>query len=229
MTNSFTFDSTIIKELYYIKKDYSEIKDILKSYSDSRSFIILGKILLQEKNLDEAYNYFSKAKYDIGCAYCKFIDGNLNEALKIIENSNNDFVFLNWLKQLIYIIKQDRKVHPTYFQIRNFYEQDLGILFMYKKYDLIEKIINNSEYLANFNSEIYKYNARVLYDNGYTNKVEWLLKKSLNIYYNDPETHYLLGEYYLNSNNKKGAKEAYQKAIEVNDGYYPAEKKLKEL
>lgn len=219
-----------IENLFYIKKDYSKIKELLKNSEESWSFVILGKIFLKELDVQSAYKYFLKAGKMFECGYCKFISGNLSEAKSILSPIKEKYPNANWVLFLINLV-QDKvsNIYPTYFQIRNFYEQDIEMLFKLGQHEIIEKIIGKISCFEVFNKEIYKYTARVLYNNNYNSQAEKFLKKSLEIYYKDPETHYLLGELYLKENKKYLAKQEFIKADEVNQGYIPAVAKLKEI
>ena len=103
------------------------------------------------------------------------------------------------------------------------------MLFFYKKAEYIKKIIRENSYLEYFNREIYKYSGRVLLRNNQWNLAEKFFKKSLDIFYKDPETHYLLGELYEKEKNYTKAEKEYKLANEVNKGYLPAVNKLKKL
>ena len=223
-------NETELYKLFYIDKDYSEIKELLKNNSDFRSFNMLAKSHLQTGGIKEAYKYFSKAQNILGCGYCRFINGETEEA-SILLNLIKDFSpAVNWLLCLIDIVKnKEPTIPPAYFQIRNFYEQDLEILFLYKNKPYINAIIRKNEYLEHFNREIYKYSARVLINNNILDLAAELLKKSLDIFFKDPETHYMLGEIYLQKGNYKKAKEEYTLSDKVNGEYFPAIKKLKSL
>ncbi len=217
-------------KLFYIDKNYSEIKELLKNNSDFRSFNMLGKIQLWTGNIKEAYKYFNKAGNIYGCCYCKFINKELDEAKvlsNLIKESSSTAI---WLACLINIV-QDKEpdIVPSYFQIRNFYEQDLEMLFLYKNNEYISKIIRKNQYFEYFNREIYKYSARVLMNHDITGIAEELLKKSLDIFFRDPETHYMLGEIYMAKGEKQKAKSSFILSNEVNGNYYPAIKKLKDL
>ncbi len=217
-----------LEELLYIKKDYSEIKELLKFKTDSRSFNMLGQIYLNTTELDKAYEYFKKANNIQNCAYIKFLKGDLETALVLLNNIKDESSFINWLINIINIIK-DTESYPTYFQIRNFYEQDLDMLFRNKQNNLIYKIINKTKYLSKYNMEIYKYIGRVLYNNQYYEESKNHIKKSIEICYKDPESHFLLGEIYIKINKKDEAINEFRKAIEVNEKYLPAEDRLKDL
>lgn len=218
-----------ILDLFYIKKDYSEVKKQLENVDDSRSFNILGKINLWDGNIEKAHSYFNKGQNILGCAYCHLLKENIEEARILISTVKNSSPAINWLMAIINIIENENGEYPTYFQIRNFYEQDLELLFKYKKNNFIKKIIDSQEYFEYFNREIYKYTGRVLLNNNRDALAEELLNKSLDIFYNDPETHFLLGELYFKRNQLEQAQKFFETSNSVNDGYKPAQNKLKDL
>ncbi len=218
-----------IEKLFYIDKDYSGIRKLQKDSSNFWSFSILGKIELYTGNVKNAYNYFNKAKLIYGCCYCNFLMGKTDEAKTLLNLIRESSSAAKWLIFLINILEDNYSEIPTYFQIRNFYEQDLNMLFKYKKTDYIKKIISENKYMEHFNKEIYKYSGRVLLNNNQLELAEKFLQKSLDIFYKDPETHFMLGEIYEREKRLFNAQKSYELANEVNRGYFPAIKKLKVL
>lgn len=185
--------------------------------------------LLQSEKIKDAFNIFKNSGFIFGQAYCYFLSGNLNQAKILLNLIKDSYSAVKWLICLISII-EDKKLEPTtYFQIRNFYEQDLEMLFLYNRQDFIKKVIEKNSYLENYNKEIYKYSARVLKNNKQNENALKLLKKSLDIFYKDPETHYLLGEIYEELKDYDSAKKEYIKANEATGEYLPAKNKLKNL
>ena len=55
------------------------------------------------------------------------------------------------------------------------------------------------------------------------------LERGINSFYNDPELHYLLAEYYMSVSDKEKAAKYLQSCLKVLPEYYPAEKMIKEL
>ncbi len=216
-------------KLFYKNKDYSGIKKIKNDFSDFRSFNIFAKTALYTSNIKEAYMYFNKAKNIYGCAYCKFIMEDIDGAELILKLVKASSPAVNWLLFLIEVIKDDITQPPTYFQLRNFYEQDLEMLFQYQKKDFIYKIIEKNSYMEYFNREIYKYTARVLLNNNYIDIAEKFLKKSLDICYKDPETHYILAELCLIKKDIQKAKQEFYISSSIVGEYLPAKNKLKDL
>ncbi len=201
-----------------------------KALDAEKEYNTKAKAALQSIEPENALEYFNKAENLYGCAYVKFLTGELDEAKVILTLINGSSSAVNWLLCLINIINGENITrNPTYFQIRNYYEQDLEMLFKYHQTEIIEKIIKKITYLEKFNREIYKYTARVLLNNNYIQRAKKYIEKSISISYKDPETHYIYGMIYEKMNEKEKAKDEYQKAIEVSKEYNPAKIKLNEL
>ncbi|MBQ3642822.1 tetratricopeptide repeat protein [bacterium] len=215
-----------ISELFYKEKNYSKIKELLNDCNDSWSFNLLAKIALKERNTKTAYYYFEKASNLSGCAYCKFLDGNLSDAQILLTLINDYSEYSKWLFCLINFLNNNFNNTSSYFQIRNFYEQDLAALFFFGQKDIIDKIVDLNGYFERYNKEVYKYTGRVFYNNNLIDEALKFLKLSLDIVYKDPEVHYLLGEIYEKLGKTDKAREEYQKAVKVNGFYFPASKKL---
>ena len=222
-------DKKEIEELFYIKKDYSGIKERLKNASDFRSFNILGKICLNELNIDKAIEYFLKGECTFEYGYCLFLKGEYDKALEIFNYINNLSSIVKWEIFLIKLIKNQTREHPTYFQIRNYYEQDLELLIKLNQKTSVKKILENVEYIQQYNFETYKYTARVLLNNGFIEEAKKYIEKSTDICYQDPENHFIMGEICEKSGEKQRAKTAYLKVLEVNKDYKPAKEKIKFL
>ena len=218
-----------IKELFYKNKDYSKIKELLQNSNESWSFNLLGKIALYEKEPELAYDYFNKAGNICACSYVRFLQGNIEEARILLLLIKETSPVTKWLMFLINFLYDNKFQEPTYFQIRNFYEQDLEMMFLYEQSKIINELLKRNNFLSNYNREIYKYSARVLHNNEYTEQAKILLKKSLEICYKDPETHFLMGEIYEKTNEIDNAKLAYQKALDACPDYMPAKLKINNL
>ena len=215
-----------ILQLFYKNKDYSKIKELLKNSNESWSFNMLGDIAIIDIEPEKAFEYYNKAENIFGCAYCKFLEGELEEALIFATLIRNSSPAADWLYSIINILQNNLTYFPTYFQIRNFYEQDLEMLYKYKQQKIVDKLLTVIPLLENINREIYKYSARVLYNNKYNEQAKCLLLKSLDIWYKDPETHYILGEIYEQEKDLDKAIKSYQKSNEATGEYAPAIRKL---
>jgi tetratricopeptide (TPR) repeat protein len=194
--------------------------------SEFRIYNIMAKKSLWNGDIISAYNLFEKTKSILGCGYCKFLMGEKEDAIKYLILIKDSSSAANWLIELINFLNNDENSAPTYMQIRNFYEQDLDMLFKYQRNDDINKILKDIKFFGFYNKEVYKYTARVLFNHDLYALAETYINKSLEIFYNDPETHYILGEIYLKFNKFEKAREEFKKADKVIQGYLPAKEKL---
>lgn len=222
-------DKAQINELLYIKKDYSKIIELLQNSDESWSFNILARIYLDKGNIKKAFEIYNKTNNLQGISYCYFLLGETEKAVITITPVREYSSFTKWLFFLFNFINNRIESYPSFLQIKNFYEQDLEMLFKAKQIETIKKIVNKIQYFENYNREIYKYSARVFLNNNCNSLSEMFLKKSIEIFYKDPETHYMLGEIYLRKQDITGAIAEFRKADEIPGGYMPAVNKLKDL
>lgn len=218
-----------ILKLLYVSKDYGKLKEICRKEHTPWLMGILAKVLFNEKKYTEAAEiYFKQGKmYESG--YCLLLSGDLKNAKKIWYSLPNTTPVIEWGKALLGFLEKRPTEPPTYFQIRNFLEQDLDELLSANLITYAENLINSIDKLAEINAESYKYMARVLTNHKYYNVAKTFLEHSKSIFYQDPETHFLLGKIYLQKGNKTAAKESLSKAIELNNGYFPARRLLETI
>ncbi len=183
--------------------------------------------LLENGKVKECIDYFKNNNYLIEYIYALIMTDNLEEAEKLSEQI--DSVRADWVLKLIPIMQGKLKEYPTYFQIRNFLEIDISMLFKANKKEYIQCILNEADIFQEINSESYKFLGRVLLKNDYPYQAKMFLDRSLNQYYNDVELHYLFVEYYLYMKDFTNAKRAAENCIKINPDYYPAKKTLNEL
>ena len=176
-------------------------------------------------DFENAKNIYMQLGMDLEVAYCDIYLGNLKRAKKNIENLSKDSPVAEWINSFVQMIEANLTDMPSYLQIRNFFEIDLSNLFINEQYSYIENVINYVPVLASVNGEIYKLAARVLKNNNQDELARNFLGKSLEICFNDSETHYMLAELYLKYDDKETAIRHLNYACESGE-YYPATKLL---
>ena len=175
-----------------------------------------------------AKNIYQKLDLPLETAYCELFSGNLYSARKIIMKLPKDSPAQEWIISFLQMIEANLINMPSFLQIRNFFEIDLNNLFLCGKKEWIENVINYVPILATVNAEAYKLAARVLKNNEQTDLAQRFLRKSLDICFNDSETHFLLAEIYIKEGYNEDAKKHLHYACQ-NGGYAPAEKLLSKL
>ena len=175
-----------------------------------------------------AKELFSKLNMPVETAYCELFTGHLYNAKKIILQLEKESPAEEWIISFVQMIEANLINMPSFLQIRNFFEIDLNNLFLCGKKEWIENVINYVPYLSTINAEIYKLAARVLKNNEQEDLAKTFLEKSLDICFNDSETHFLLAEIYIKENNTNMAKKHLNYACESGE-YSPARKLLRSL
>ena len=153
-------------------------------------------------------------------AYLAIINKDL-ESAKIIF-SRTDSPRAKWGKILVSILNGYMKEYPTYFQIRNFFEIDLDFLINNNLIDYVEQCLGALDVLSKINQEIYKYTARVMYENKLYKAALKYMEKSKQIFYNDPELHFMLAKYYFGINNFSDSYFYITECLKLLPDYYPA-------
>ena len=158
-------------------------------------------------------------------AYLAIINKELNTAKTIF--SHIDSPRAKWGIILVSILNGYMENYPTYFQIRNFFEIDLDFLINNNLIDFVEQCLGALDILSKINQEIYKYTARVMYENKLYKAALQYMEKSKQLYYNDPELHFMLAKYYYELNKISDSYFYINECLKLLPDYYPA-KVLKE-
>ena len=87
------------------KKNSGEINNV---DLELRSFYISALKHLEEGRLEDAYRDFSRSGSAYGCAYCKFLEGSLEEAHALVKDLRGSSPAADWLIFLIDLIKGEK-------------------------------------------------------------------------------------------------------------------------
>lgn len=155
-------------------------------------------------------------------AYLAILNDDLDSAYIVF--SHIDSPRGRWGVSLVSILKGYMSIYPTYFGIRNFFEIDLDFLLKNNKIDYVEQCLGALEVLSSVNQEIYKFTARVMLENRlYTSALKYM-ERSKQVFYNDPELHFMYAKYYMNINKYNEAYFYVNECLKLLPDYYPAQK-----
>ena len=173
--------------------------------------------------------FFIKYGLELERGYYELLHKNLCSAKKIFQNIQENDIRAHWGNIITSMAEGNLIGYPSYFELRNFYEVDLQLLFTHYLGEYIEEICKFSDWLYKINPEIYKYTGRSFLKNGYTDIGLYFLKKGKEQYFNDPELHFLLGEYHFENNDYSAAFNDLQTCLRILPDYYPALKLKQEI
>ena len=166
--------------------------------------------------------FFADNGYVLEDAYSELIFGSPERAKKVFLSIAEHDIRAHWGAFLSSMCMGKLEGYPSYMELRNFFEIDLQLLFTYYMGNYVENICNYSDWLFTINPEVYKYIGRVFLKNNYADIGISFLKRGKDKFFNDPELHYLLAEYYFNVNNYESAREYVNNCLTILPEYYPA-------
>ena len=190
----------------------------VKSYQDAKNLFLSGDL---DSNLE---NFFEQNNFMLEFAYCKLLSGDLETAEKTFGEISSQDLRGDWGKKLIQFINGYISQVPSYFQIRNFLEIDLNLLLQAGKAEYVENIINGSDLFYSINPESYKFIARVMLNNDFTDVALYYLNKAKDKFFYDPEMHLMLAHCYIRRDEKDKAREAIKHCLSILPEYFPAKK-----
>ncbi len=153
-------------------------------------------------------------------AYVAILCDDLDSAYAVF--CNNDSPRGKWGKVLVSILKGFMTDYPTYFEIRNFFEIDVDFLLKNDKISYVELCLGALNVLSTVNQESYKFAARVMLENRLFSSALKYMDKSKQLYYNDPELHFMYAKYYFDKKNLKDSYFYIKECLNLLPNYYPA-------
>lgn len=186
----------------------------------------------KEKFLSGDYSilgFFEQNGNVLEYAYCKLLSGDAQGAkVEFNKIAKTDFR-ADWARKLVQFIEGYVSNVPSYFQIRNFLEIDLNLLLQAKQPDYIENIINGADLFYSINPESYKFIARFMFNNDYTDLALYYLKKAKDKFFQDPEMHYMLANCYIKNGDMSLAKDSLENCLAILPEYLPAKRLLQSM
>ncbi len=188
----------------------------------------LGLIYLETKEYKKAAAAYREIGERYQAGFCELLQGNEEEAERLWLSAPESEP-CEWGKCALKIIKNENDIYPSFLQIRNHLEIDIGYFIQANKFKYAESLMSKAEIFTSINLESYKYIGRVLLNYGFLNQAKKYLLKSLQIIPNESETLYYLGQYnYLIGAYKESGK-VLEKCLEYNSSYTPARELLSKI
>ena len=180
-------------------------------------------------DIDGCQRFFAENGYLLVLGYCFLLGDNLKDARAAFIQAREFDKRANWALFMTNLFLNLPADYPSYFELRNFLEIDLNILIQAGKGEFVEKLISYADFFYTINPEVYKYLGRVFLNNDLEQYGYFFLMRAKDYFYNDPELHYLLAEFFFNKKDFKEAKKYAQTCLEVLPEYFPAKKMLEKI
>ena len=185
--------------------------------------------LLNVKINPECELFFEQNGYVLEYGYCKLLKGETDFARRVFQSIRDVDMRADWACLFIQFMNNYIQFMPSYLQVRDFLEVDIGLLLKAGMAQQVENVINFCDVFYNINQESYKFIARVMLNYNYPTIAKIFLNKGVENCYNDPELHFMYGNYHLLYKNDLLAKSEFETCLEVLPNYYPAKMMLEKL
>lgn len=180
-----------------------------------------AKAYFYQKDYQKAFEIFNNEKDYYGAGLCCLLMQKKELAQKYwkMNSSSND---CSWGLMVLDIInlKTPRK-KPSFFQTRAFLEIYINLFLENNLIEWAQNMVNACDVFYLSNPESYKFIARVLFSNGYFDLAVTFCKKSLKLFYSDPEAFLILSQCYFLMGNLADALDCMNRINAMVDNYYP--------
>lgn len=184
----------------------------------------------EKKEYSKAAEIYKEAGQKYQAGFCELLSGNKQEAEKLWYGCCSSSAAASWGICLLDFINLRPHPHiPSYLQIRNFLEMDIGNFIIANKVRYAENLIKNEKVLASVNLESYKLIGRALLNFGFLNQAKKYLIKSIEIVDQDAETFYHLGQYNYAIGAYEESIKTLKRCLELNSYYVPAVNLIKTI
>ena len=182
-----------------------------------------AKDFFYNKEYRKAHKLFSEEKdyYSSGLC-CLLLNKEKSAQLYWRKNCFDDPASAWGLRILDLIHLKAPKVRPSFFQTRAFLEIYLNLFLQNEKTEWAQNLISACDYLYQCNPESYKFIARALYSNGYFDLAIQFCKKTLKLFYSDPEAFLILSQCYYLIGDLGESLDCINRVLNMVDDYYPA-------
>jgi len=169
----------------------------------------------------QAAQAFTKGFNPYMAGYAYWLAGQYEQCrpywLQLIQLKRN-----HWCQVLFGLACGQASLPPSFLQVRNHLEVDMGYLMQAQREDLLQRLLSRVPWLAQANPEAYKYAGRALmYGNRWIEARPYLLKAQA-LYPHDAEIYFHIGQLELQSQNHAHAKLALKQCLFMNGEYNPA-------
>ena len=97
------------------------------------------------------------------------------------------------------------------------------------KIEYVALILGSLDIIININQETYKYVARTMFENRLYKSCREYLEKSKDIFYNEPELHFLFAKYFIKNREYANADFHLDECLIILPDYFPAKNLQKEI
>lgn len=184
--------------------------------------LIEAKELFYKKYYNSALEEFIKAKDNFSAGVCSLLLNDKTKAQSYWKKGAKNSPACEFGLCLLSLIELDTSKLPSFFQVRAFLEVFINLFLENDLLEYAENLISCCDALYTKNPETYKFIARALFANGYFDLAITFCKRTLKLFYADPEALLIMAQCQFLKGELGEALDSVNKTLYIADNYFPA-------
>ena len=185
------------------------------------SEILKAKDFFYNKRYDDACAIFLTQKDYYACGLCSLLLQDTTLAKQYWQLCQKNSPAAQWGLCVLDLINLKEGLRPTFFQTRAFLEVYLNLFLENNLIEWAENLVSMNDVFFRANPESYKFIARALFANSIFDVAITFCKKSLRVFYADPEAFLILSQCYYLTGELNEAREDLDRILAMSPDYYP--------
>ncbi len=182
----------------------------------------IAKQHFYNKEYKKALEIFSKKNKYYEAGLCSLLLKDESSAREFWNKKSKNCPACAWGLCILGYINLKNERNATFFQTRAFLEVYLNLFLENDLIQWAQNLVSCCDVLYRANPEAYKFIARALYANGYFELAITFCKKSLRLFYADPEALLILSQCQYLLKNRPDALDSVNRVLCMVPTYYPA-------
>lgn len=182
----------------------------------------IAKQHFYNKEYEKALEIFDKKNKFYEAGLCSLLLKDENSAREFWQKKVKSCPGSAWGLCVLGFINLKVERNATFFQTRAFLEVYLNLFLENDLIEWAQNLVSSCDVLYRSNPEAYKFIARALYANGYFELAITFCKKSLRLFYADPEALLILSQCQYLLKNRADALDSVNRVLNMVPDYYPA-------
>ena len=181
-----------------------------------------AKEYFYQKEYDKALEIFVENDNKYAAGLCCLMLKKENEAKNFWNSNKKNCPASRFGLIVLDLIELKTNKLPSFFETRAQLEIYLNLFLENNLIEWAENLISCCDFLYQANPESYKFIARALYSNGYFDLAITFCKRSLRLFYCDPEAFLILSQCYYLKGELGESLDCINKVLNMVYDYYPA-------
>lgn len=216
------------RKLLLVEKKYLESITLLSALIESSSgddlYLVQSSLALayfENKDYSAAAGIYESLSEPYQQGFCELLQNNVEKAKKIWYSAEKSEAIC-WGRCLVDFVNLDVCEIPSFIQVRNHLESDIGYFIKSGNLDYASNLVKLADFFVDINLESYKYIGKALVNAGYSQLAVNYFYKGVDIIPQDSENYYHIAQYLVKNKSYPEAINMLKDCLSYNPHFTPA-------